>query len=102
VSQRYGPVRATAAFFEDVDRQLPAERGPAASHRRTTSGLRALADRRAPRNRFDDLPRLIPNREDYRILIIAGVLVRHSPSSASSRRTASSNSSELDIDLETP
>jgi len=69
-------VRATARFFEDLDRQLPAERGsggePSTNDFQVFELLR-IVERFAVG--FDDLPRLFPDRDDYRILITAGVLM---------------------------
>ena len=59
------PVRATAAFFEDLDRQLPAERGPGgepATNDFQVFELLRIVERFAVG--FDDLPRLIPDRDD--------------------------------------
>jgi hypothetical protein len=53
VSGERREVRATLDFFHDLDRQLPSE----------------AVD-------FDTLPALIQGRDDYRILIAAGVVVR--------------------------
>jgi hypothetical protein len=39
-------VRATARFFEDLDRPLPSERGQRGDHQRTTSNLRVAPRRR--------------------------------------------------------
>jgi hypothetical protein len=68
--------RATAWFFEDLDRQLPAERGaagePSANDFQVFELLR-IVERFAVG--FDELPRLIADRDDYRILIATGVLV---------------------------
>jgi hypothetical protein len=69
-------VRATQWFFEDLDRQLPAERGPAgepSTNDFQVFELLRIIERFAVG--FDDLPRLIPGRDDYRILIAAGVLL---------------------------
>lgn len=69
-------VRATASFFDDLDRQLGAERGP---NGEPSSGdfqvfeLLRIVERFAIG--FDDLPELIPGRPDYRILITSGTLV---------------------------
>jgi hypothetical protein len=69
-------VRATAEFFEDLDRQLPAERGsngePSTNDFQVFELLR-IVDRFAVG--FFDLPELIPGRADYRVLIAAGNLV---------------------------
>lgn len=69
-------VRAAAWFFEDLDRQLPAERGPAgepSTNDFQVFELLRIVERFAVG--FNDLPRLIPDRDDYRILISAGVLI---------------------------
>jgi hypothetical protein len=71
------PVRATYGFFEDVDRQLRAERGPNGEPSTAdfqTIDLLRIVDRFA--EEFDDLPELIPGRNDYRVLLTSGVLVR--------------------------
>jgi hypothetical protein len=71
------PVRATYAFFEDVDRQLGAERGPNGEPSTAdfqTIDLLRIVDRFA--DEFDALPELIPGRSDYRVLLTSGVLVR--------------------------
>lgn len=69
-------VRATASFFEDVDRQLPPERGPkgepSANDFEVFELLRIVE---TFATRFDELPELIPGRHDYRILISQGMLV---------------------------
>ncbi len=69
-------VRATTAFFEDPDRQLPPQRGangePSVNDFQVFELLR-IVDRFA--SGFDELPELIPGRPDYRILIATGVLV---------------------------
>lgn len=68
-------VRATASFFEDLDRQLPVQRGahgePSVNDFQVFELLR-IVDRFA--SGFDDLPELIPGRPDYRIFIGTGVL----------------------------
>ena len=69
-------VRATPRFFEDLDRQLRAERGP--NNEPSTNDFQVfelirIVDRFAVD--FDDLPRLIPDRDDYRVLVMSGTLV---------------------------
>jgi hypothetical protein len=69
-------VRATAEFFQDLDRQLPAERGP--NGERSTYDFQAfellrIVERFATGSR--DLPELIPGRPENRLLIGAGALV---------------------------
>jgi hypothetical protein len=69
-------VRATTSFFEDLDRQLGSERGPNGEpsvHDFQLYELLRVVEEFA--TRFDDLPALIPGREDYRILIAAGMLL---------------------------
>lgn len=69
-------VRATPRFFEDLDRQLRTERGP--NGEPSTNDFQVLeliriVDRFAVE--FDDLPRLISERADYRVLVMSGSLV---------------------------
>ena len=69
-------VRASASFFEDLDRQLPAERGPdgqPSTNDFQVFELLRIVERFA--SGFDDLPELIPGRVDYRVLVGSGVLV---------------------------
>ncbi len=69
-------VRATARFFEDLDRQLPFERGP--SGEPSTNDFQVFELLRVVERfavGFDELPTIIPDRNDYRILIAAGSLV---------------------------
>ncbi len=69
-------VRATADFFQDLDRQLRPERGPAgepSANDFQVFELIRIVDRFA--TGFDELPELIPGRSDYRLLISAGMLV---------------------------
>lgn len=70
-------VRATYQFFDDLDRQLDAERGPNGEPSTAdfqTIELLRLVDIFA--EGFDELPELIPGRSEYRVLLTAGVLVR--------------------------
>jgi hypothetical protein len=76
VSSTRRVVRATPRFFEDLDRQLRSERGP--SGEPSTNDFQVfelirIVDRFAVE--FDDLPRLIAERDDYRILVMSGTLV---------------------------
>lgn len=69
-------VRANPAFFEDLDRQLPAMRGP--NGEPSTADFQAfellrIVDQFA--TGWDELPELIPGRPDYRLLIGSGTLV---------------------------
>jgi hypothetical protein len=77
VSGERREVRATLDFFRDLDRHLPAERGPDGEPSTSdfqTFELLEIVEKFALG--FDDLPRLIPERDDYRILISTGVVVR--------------------------
>ncbi len=69
-------VRATARFFEDLDRQLPAERGrrgePSTNDFQTFELLRIVE---TFAEQFYTLPELIPGRPDYRLLIATGTVV---------------------------
>lgn len=70
-------VRATVEFFQDLDRQQPSDRAPngePSTNDFQTFELFEIVERFAVG--FDDLPALIPGRDDYRALISTGVLVR--------------------------
>ena len=63
-------------FFEDLDRQLPSERGPngePSTNDFQTYELLEIVDEFA--EDFDQLPELIVGRPEYRILISTGMLV---------------------------
>ncbi len=69
-------VRPTRDFYRDLDRQLLDRRGPRGQPSRTdfqTHDLMLILDRFA--TGWDELPPLIPGRNDYRVLISVGVLV---------------------------
>jgi len=69
-------VRATPRFFDDLDRQLRAERGPngePSTNDFQVFELIRIVDRFAVE--FDDLPWLITGRDDYRVLVMSGTLV---------------------------
>jgi hypothetical protein len=68
--------RATARFFEDLDRLLVAERGP--DGQPSTNDFQVFDLFRIVETfatQFDELPELIPGRADYRIVISVGVVV---------------------------
>ena len=70
-------VRATLDFFHDLDRQLPSERGPNGEPSTSdfqTFELLEIVEKFAVD--FDTLPALIRGRDDYRVLIATGVVVR--------------------------
>jgi hypothetical protein len=69
-------VRIAPEFFDDLDRQLRAERGPNGEpsvQDFQVHELLAVVEQFA--TDFDQLAELIPGRTDYRILIAAGLLV---------------------------
>ena len=70
-------VRATASLFDDLDRQLPAERGangePSSNDFQVFELLRIVEGFAVG---WDYLPQLIPGRSDYRLMIATGVLIR--------------------------
>lgn len=69
-------VRTTQQFFEDLDRQLPPERGPSgepSAHDFQVYELLRVVELFAVD--FDSMAELIPGRPDYRILITVGLLV---------------------------
>ena len=70
-------VRVSASFFEDLDRQLRAERGPngePSSIDFQSSELMEIVEWFAIG--FDAIPPLFEGRNDYRLLVQNGVLVR--------------------------
>jgi hypothetical protein len=70
-------VRATRAFFEELDQQLGDERGPngePSSYDFQSHELLAIVERFA--DDWDRLPELIASRPDYRVLVGAGMVVR--------------------------
>lgn len=93
------PVRAAPSFFADLDEQLPPERspdgGPSAHDFLVYDLLRAVE---VFTTDFDDLPALFAGREDYRVLIAAGVFV---PRFAVVGRLASDGAIELiELDID--
>jgi hypothetical protein len=69
-------VRATARFFEDLDRQLPSERGPRgepSTNDFQTFELLRIVETFA--EQFYTLPELISGRPDYRLLVATGTVV---------------------------
>ncbi len=70
------PVRATSAFFDDLEAQLGAERGPrgepSVNDFQTFELLRIVE---VFATGFEDLPELIEGRAEYRLLISTGLLV---------------------------
>jgi hypothetical protein len=68
-------VRTTVGFFEQLDRQLPAERRAGVPSRSDFQAYELLEVVEEFATRFDDLPEYIPGRRDYRILIKAARVV---------------------------
>ena len=69
-------VRATARFFQDLDRQLPSERGPngqPSTHDFQVFDLLRIIEEFA--TRWDELPELFPGRSNYRLLLATGNVV---------------------------
>lgn len=70
-------VRATQAFFEELDAQLGGERGPngkPSSYDFQSHELFAIVERFA--EDWERLPELIAGRSNYRVLIGSGMVVR--------------------------
>lgn len=70
-------VRVSHDVFDELDRVLGVERGPAGEpsvNDFLTIDLLPIVDAFALR--FDELPEAVPGRPDYRLLITAGVLIR--------------------------
>ena len=72
MSQR---VRVAPEFFHELDAQLPAERRGTIPSRSDFQARELLRLVRAFEEDWDRLPRL-PGHDDYRLLIVAGQLVR--------------------------
>ena len=70
-------VRPTRDFYLALERQVPAERGPAGQLSRTDFQFHELVPIFTTfTTGWDALPRLVPGREDYRVLVVRGVLLR--------------------------
>jgi hypothetical protein len=70
-------VRPTRDFYLALERQLPAQRGRAGQPSRADFQFHELVPiftRFA--TGWDDLPRLVSGRDDYRVLVVRGVLLR--------------------------
>src|SRR5262245_23400741 len=94
-------VRATASFFDDLDRQLPTEPGPngePSAHDSQVFELLRIVEEIA--TGFDQLPSLFPVREDYRILITTGLLVARFSIVAQLATDGAVELVELDLDLD--
>ena len=96
-------VRATPAFFADLDRQLPPARGGRDLPSRgdfQAYDLLAIVERFAIG--FHDLPQPIGGREDYRVLITAGRLVAAVAVTGQLAADGAVELVELDIDTSGP
>ena len=70
------PVRVDSQFFTELDAQLGESRGPSGEPSASDFlllDLPSIADAFA--ERFDQLPAMYPDREDYRYLVTTGRLV---------------------------
>ena len=69
-------VRITRDFFDQLDRQLPAERGPDGRPSRSDFEVYDLLEIvEVFATRFGELPQMFPGRPEYRVLIAPGRLV---------------------------
>jgi len=96
-------VRSTSAFFQDLDRQLRPERGPNGEPSTTdfqTFELLRIVERFA--TGFDDMPRLIEGRDDYRVFITSGTLVPGISVIGQLARGGAVELVQLDLDTENP
>ena len=70
-------VRPTRDFYLALERQLLAEQGPAGQPSRADFQFHELVLIFTTfATSWDALPRLVPGREDYRVLVVRGVLLR--------------------------
>ena len=93
-------VRATRAFFDDLDRQLPAERGPGGQPSRGDFQSQELLEIvEAFASGFDDLPPLVVGRLDYRVLVTKGRLVSAMAVVAQLARDGAVELVQLSLDL---
>ena len=102
MSEARRTVRATARFFEDVDRQFPAERGPSgepSANDFEVFELLRIVEIFA--TGFDELPELISGRHDYRILISRGALVPRLAVVAQLAPDGAVELIQLDVDMDT-
>lgn len=94
-------VRATPAFFEDLDRQLSATRGPngepSVNDFQTLELLRIVE---AFATGFGHLPELIPGRPDYRVLVASGLLVSRFAVIGQLASDGAVELAQLDLDVE--
>lgn len=95
------PVRIVSSFFDDLDAQLPHERGPNGEpsvHDFQVHELLRVVDQIA--TEWDELPELIHGRPDYRILTAAGILVPVFSVVAQLASDGAIELVELDVDLD--
>lgn len=94
-------VRISSSFFDDLNAQLPHERGPNGEpsvHDFQVYELLRVVDRIA--TEWDDLAELIAGRADYRILTAAGILVPVFSVVAQLTSDGAIELVEIDIDLD--
>jgi len=68
-------VRTAVAFFDDLDRQLPAERTSRLPSRSDFQAYELLEIVEKFATTFDHLPELIPGRPQYRVLVVTGRII---------------------------
>ena len=96
-------VRPTRRFWDDLHRQLGAERGPGGEPSRIDFELHDLVTIfEVLTTRWDELPQFIPGRADYRVLIARGVLVRAYSVYAGLTRDGAVELLSLEIDTSWP
>jgi hypothetical protein len=101
VSELRRTVRATRGFFDDLDRQLPAERGddgrPSRADFQALDLLRIVEEFATG---FDEMLELIPGRPQYRVLIGTGTVVQAFSVIAQLAPDGAVELTQLDIDTE--
>ena len=93
-------VRVSAQFFKDLDRQLSMERGPNGEPSAIdfqTIELLEIVERFA--TKFDELPPAFEGRDDYRVLVKSGSLVRAVKVVGVQARDGAVDLLALDLDL---
>jgi hypothetical protein len=96
-------VRVSHDVFDELDRQLGAERGPNGEpsvNDFLTIDLLPIVDSFA--TRFDQLPDAVPGRPDYKLLISAGSLVRGVATVGQLTSDGSIELVQITLDLDTP
>ena len=100
MSDRDRPVFVGGSFLDDLDRQLSADRGPAGEPSAADFLAIEMPDIvRTFAHEFDDLPMVVPDRPDHRVLIGGGSLVRGFAVTGQLRLDGSVELLELEIDV---